>query len=89
VYALRDERHKLIFDTRTGRGQLYDLQADPGETRDLSVAQPLRAAYYRQELQHWVAGLLARPAERTGAGRLTREQCENMRGLGYVVADCD
>jgi arylsulfatase A-like enzyme len=89
VYALRDERHKLIFDTRTGRAQLYDLQADPGETRDLSGAQPLRAAYYRQELQHWVAGLLARPAERTGAGRLTREQCENMRGLGYVVADCD
>ena len=29
VYALRDERYKLIYDSRTGQGKLFDLQADP------------------------------------------------------------
>ena len=32
-YALRDERYKYLYDTRTGEESLYDLPADPGEAR--------------------------------------------------------
>jgi len=83
-YALRDERYKFIDDTRTGEEQLYDLEADPAEARNLAPADPLRAAYYREALQHWTLRL-ARPEAAAGLGRtLTREQCENLKSMGYV-----
>ncbi|HEY2946070.1 MAG TPA: sulfatase [Vicinamibacteria bacterium] len=86
-YALRDERYKFIDDTRTGEEQLYDLQADPDERRNLTATDPLRTAYYRESLQHWTLGL-ARPEAAGAAGRvLTRAQCENLKSLGYVGPD--
>ena len=68
-YALRDERFKFVYDTRTGEEELYDLAADPGETHDLAAAEPLRAAYYRQALHHWTLRLARRGPGRRGAGR--------------------
>ena len=90
VYALRDARYKLVYDSRTGEGKLFDLEADPGEARDLSRERPLRADWYRQELQQWLAGLTEGSAHAaTGAGeKLTPEQCENLRSLGYTHASC-
>jgi arylsulfatase A-like enzyme len=86
-YALRDERYKFINDTRNGDEQLYDLEADPGETRNLTATDPLRSAYYRQALQHWTLGL-ARPEAASGVGRsFTREQCENLKSMGYLGPD--
>jgi hypothetical protein len=89
VYALRDERYKLIYDSRTGEGQLFDLQADPPEQQDLAARDPVRAAYYRQTLQQWTARLGDR-REGTAAvtGAPTPEQCENFHALGYVHAGC-
>jgi len=86
-YALRDERYKFIDDTRTGEEQLYDLEKDPGEARNLAEAEPLRSAYYRQALQHWTLRL-ARPEPGAEPGRtLTRAQCENLKSMGYVGPD--
>jgi arylsulfatase A-like enzyme len=87
IYALRDDRYKLVFDTRTGEEKLFDLRADPGETRNVREAQPIRAAYYREGLHDWIASLgrrreAAGPDQRTW----TREDCENMKSLGYIGA---
>jgi arylsulfatase A-like enzyme len=87
-YALRDARYKFLLDTRTGEGALFDLQADPAETRDLAPAEPIRAAYYRESLQVFIK-TLGRGAGGGGEeARLTREQCENLRALGYLTAEC-
>ena len=88
IYALRDEAWKLVYDTRTGAEELYDLAADAGEKRNLAAADPLRAAYYRQELQHWISEAARGRTAQEERARLTREQCENFRTLGYVVAGC-
>jgi len=85
-YALRDERYKFIDDTRTGEEQLYDLQADPDERRNLAFTDPLRAAYYRQALQHWTLGL-ARPEAAVAGRSFTRAQCENLKSMGYLGPD--
>ena len=86
-YALRDERYKFIDDTRTGEEQLYDLEADPGEAHDIAARDPLRAAYYREALQHWTLRL-ARPETAAAGGRaFTREQCENLKSMGYLGPD--
>jgi arylsulfatase A-like enzyme len=86
VYALRDQRYKLIHDTRTGESELYDLERDRGEARDLAGREPVRLAYYRQGLQDGVGRL--QPGE-AGSGRgaeLTPEQCENLKSLGYLAS---
>src|SRR6185436_9373101 len=88
LYAVRDRRFKLIRDTREGREQLFDLESDPGERTDVSVAEPLRAAQLRQQLFAFMAEVRSRPAGTGGKSTPTPEQCENMRALGYVGAGC-
>ncbi len=87
-YALRDERFKYFYDTRTGEERLYDLQADPGEARDVSGREPLRTAFYRQALHHWTLRLARRTAVGSKETQPTCEQCENLRSLGYIQGDC-
>jgi arylsulfatase A-like enzyme len=82
-YALRDERFKFLYDTRTGEERLFDLQADPAESRDVAPADPLRAAYFRQALHQWILGLGRRGAAAEPAA-LTPEQRENLCALGYI-----
>ncbi len=86
-YGLRDRRYALTVDTRTGEGRLFDTVADPDEAHDLSGKLLLRTAYYRQTLDHWTRNL-ARPV-RSGAEEaavMTKEQCESLKGLGYLPA---
>lgn len=87
-YALRDERWKLCYDTRSGEQQLYDLDSDPGETTDVSRREPLRTAYYREALHHWTLELARRGPAGAAAAVLSCEQCENLRALGYIQGDC-
>ena len=87
-YALRDAAYKFIYDTRTGEEELYDLARDPGETKNLVGSDPLRAAWSRQALHHWMAGAAREATSGTlSPARLSREQCENLKALGYVGAD--
>jgi arylsulfatase A-like enzyme len=87
-YALRDERYKYVYYTQTGEEWLYDLEADPGETHDVGPSEPLRAAYYRQALHAWTLQLARRGPAGSEQAELSREQCENLRSLGYVQSEC-
>lgn len=40
LLAVREGNYKLILDARNGASMLFDLEADPGETRDRSLALP-------------------------------------------------
>jgi arylsulfatase A-like enzyme len=52
--ALVDNRYKLLTnDLSKGEFQLYDLNDDPAETRDISSDQPERFARMKQELLAW------------------------------------
>lgn len=51
--AIRDGDYKLIEFFETGRVELYDLKADPGELRDLSGEAPDRAAALLRKLRAW------------------------------------
>jgi arylsulfatase A-like enzyme len=87
-YALRDERFKFFYDTRTGEERLFDLEADPGESKDLAAAEPLRTAYYRQALHSWTLRLAQRGPAGGETAELSREQCENLKSLGYIQGEC-
>jgi arylsulfatase A-like enzyme len=87
-YALRDERYKFFFDTRTGEERLHDLEADPAEANNLAAERPLRAAFYRQALHDWTMQLARRPGAASAEAQLTCEQCQNLKALGYIQGDC-
>jgi arylsulfatase A-like enzyme len=87
-YALRDAAYKFLYDTRTGQEELYDLASDPGETRSLVGEQPLRAAFSRQVLHHWISSAARAATSGTAAPeKMTKEQCENLRALNYLPSD--
>lgn len=53
LLGLRQDRWKCIVEPEAGKLRLYDLAADPGETVDVSAAQPERAERYRLHLETW------------------------------------
>jgi arylsulfatase A-like enzyme len=90
IYARVDGPHKLVYDTRTGSARLFDLRADPAEKNDRAAADPVTAAFHRQSLQETIARLSRRPtASSAEPAQMTREQCENLKALGYLSAGVD
>jgi arylsulfatase A-like enzyme len=72
---------KLVVDAEGGAPELYDLAADPGETRDLGAAEPERAAQLLARLRERLPpGAPARAREVELDPELRRE----LRALGYV-----
>jgi lipoteichoic acid synthase len=51
--AVREQNWKYIFDLRQGVEELYDLERDPTEQRNLASAQPERCARLRERLAAW------------------------------------
>ena len=85
--TVEDERWKLVyhpaFDGRPKLYELYDLAADPLETRDLLAEQPDRARRLRAVLGEWTTGDWIRMPRRE-----IREHDEETRralkALGYL-----
>lgn len=54
VLGLRDGRYKYHFYVAGERDELFDLDADPGEDRDLAAEQPERCLSYRRRVAGFV-----------------------------------
>ena len=91
--SLRGERFKLIHTADTGRNsagvpivpgyELYDLQADPGERRNLYRAGEAQSEALRILLEQ-LASAPAASVMQNPAAELTPEQLELLKSLGYV-----
>lgn len=89
--SITSERYKLVYvpdagDRRimTGRElELYDLQADPRETRNLIDERPEVAALLKRQLWRWMAngGPAAPPPAEV---RVEGQAEEQLRSLGYI-----
>ncbi|MCS7047974.1 MAG: arylsulfatase [Verrucomicrobiae bacterium] len=55
-HHLTDGREKYIWYSQTGREQLFDLQRDPQEMRDLAKTKPTRVAHGRARLIQELTG---------------------------------
>lgn len=54
---------KYFYDVESGEEAFYDLQKDPHEEHDLTVARRPTANAYRHEVDQWMAYLRARPLD--------------------------
>ena len=81
--ALVAGRHKLIRDDASGALELYDLEADPLEARDLAAEEPELTARLAAELERACAR-----AREGGVGpeelEIDAKELERLRRLGYV-----
>ncbi len=56
-FALREGKWKLLAEAGGVGAQLYDIDADPGEQRDLAADQPKLRDRLLVQLRRWMAGL--------------------------------
>jgi arylsulfatase A-like enzyme len=71
--AVRAGRYKLIEWLDDESVELYDLQNDPGETRDLSKSLPDIATSLKRKLVRWRESMDARMPRRADAGPDSRQ----------------
>ena len=81
-HAVVGPRHKLIADLASGKAWLYDLEADPGETRDRLAAERRAAAPLRAALRAWLAASAA--GDTAALLDRSREAEERLRAVGYI-----
>ncbi len=83
--ALLDGRWKLIENVSRGGYELYDLEVDPGEQRDLVGERPEVVERLGKELRERiaVAEMLSRKFEGGGEPNLTPEEVEHLKEIGY------
>ncbi len=84
--AVRRGPLKLVLPS-DGPPALYDLAADPGETRDLSADRPADVAELTRALDAWRQGLAPYVPSGQADRALTPEEEAQLRILGYVEGD--
>jgi arylsulfatase A-like enzyme len=79
--SLTDGRFKLILDLANGEAALYDLRADPTESKDVASAHREDFQRLRLKLAHRLAASEGSPQPSAAAARAAAEQ---LRALGYL-----
>ncbi len=77
---------KLILDKPTGKIKLFDLQADPDELQDLSVAQPELAKRLEANVRKYIAHVEQPVAGLEGETVIENspEEIKQLKSLGYL-----
>jgi arylsulfatase A-like enzyme len=81
IHAARSDRFKLIaYPTADGdHYELYDLEQDPGETRNVAENQPQELTRHREALEAWLGDRAVSPTP-----DVDPELIERLRSLGYT-----
>ena len=82
-YSARNDRYKLIWDSRTGVTELYDLESDPGEKRNIGAERAFVSSYLEQRLFTWLRDQEALRGD-AGAAEITEEERRRLESLGYT-----
>jgi arylsulfatase len=86
MVSVQDARHKLIWipTPQPARHQLFDLEADPGERRNLIKENPALFERLHKVLEEHLRKLERTETLLEAGGTLTREEIEKLKALGYV-----
>ncbi len=82
-FALRAEGWKYIWDRSTGETELYDLEADPGETENRVDDHPDRVERYRERLTDHLK-MVRETNESLPDVSMDDETEERLKNLGYL-----
>ena len=77
-------RYKYIVEQPVNVEELYDLESDPGERRNLAASEPALLSELRERLRHFERSAPSYPREFASQVAISREQAEELKALGYV-----
>ena len=60
------EEYKLILDLLDGKREMYNLEADPGEQKEISSSEPRRTYEMEQTLRRWMDASKTNPQDYLG-----------------------
>jgi arylsulfatase A-like enzyme len=80
--AVRMGRHKYILGS-DGREELYDVEGDPGESRNVVAEEPAKAAEMRRFIEQWVGS--CEPAAGGESVELDAVVKKRLEELGYLA----
>jgi len=81
LHSIETERFHFIDAPKP---ELYDVENDPGETRNIASGQPATISVLREKLQAVLARNPFHDAASNGAASLSPEAQEKLRALGYI-----
>ena len=90
IYALRNASHTFVYNAATTESSLFDRGSNPrreGPNDDYAPRAPIALLEtYRQNLLAWVASLKQPSVAGDTTEGMSREQCEELKALGYLSA---
>jgi arylsulfatase A-like enzyme len=84
LFAVTTKEFKYILDFQSGAEELYDLRADPEETRNVSDANPGLAREFKSKALRFRAIETARRQGVVPGVEIDEELREQLRALGYL-----
>jgi len=84
LHAVRSNRYRLLWDEATDAHQLFDLEADPSETRDVARLYPKVASQLREILLSDLNRFATDGSLDRVSAPIPLSLCERLRALGYV-----
>jgi arylsulfatase A-like enzyme len=84
LFAVTTKEFKYILDFQSGAEELYDLRADPEETRNVAEANPDRVRAFKSEALSFRAHESARRGGVVEGAEIDEELKEQLRALGYL-----
>jgi arylsulfatase A-like enzyme len=84
LLAVTTPSFKYVVDFISGAEELYDLKADPGETRNLAAANPAAAREFRERAQRFRRTQAAKRMGIVPEAEIDEELREQLRSLGYL-----
>ena len=84
LIAATTPEHKYILDLVSGDEELYDLNLDPGETRNVATSHPDVARKFREEVLRFRRIQMAKRSTIVEGVEIDDELREQLRSLGYL-----
>jgi len=78
-------KRKFVVDFNQGSRQLYDIEADPDELRDLAEAEPKTAERLQARLEAMMAAMDERRGRPENVSTVPPSEIEQLKLLGYLL----
>jgi arylsulfatase A-like enzyme len=83
LISMRTEKYKYIYNTESKTGELYDLQHDPRESKNLADEELKTAAQMQNEILRWAEITRKAMTDQSGV-KVDEKSVKELRSLGYI-----
>jgi len=83
LISMRTEKYKYIYNTESKTGELYDLQNDPTESKNLANEDAKTATQMQNEILRW-AEITRSTMTDQGGVKVDEKSVKELRSLGYI-----